>query len=213
MLIIGAKGFAKEVLEIFYQINVASDVVFFDNISLDLPEKLYDKYDIIRDYETVKDYFYNNSNKFILGIGNPANRHKLSNTFTELGGVLESVISPFATIGHFGTSIGVGVNIMTGVRITNDVMIADGCLINLNCTIAHNSKIEKFCELSPGVHISGNCAIGEYCSIGTGAVILPNLKIGNNVTIGAGAVVVKNVEDNDIVVGVPAKKINYCILN
>ena len=34
-----------------------------------------------------------------------------------------------------------------------------------------------------------------------------NIVIGENVKIGAGAVVLKNVEDNDTVVGVPARSV------
>lgn len=38
MLIVGAKGFAKEVLEILHQLDrLDDDVVFFDNITPDIP--------------------------------------------------------------------------------------------------------------------------------------------------------------------------------
>jgi UDP-perosamine 4-acetyltransferase len=50
----------------------------------------------------------------------------------------------------------------------------------------------------------GGVAIGDFTSIGSGAIILPNVSIGSNVVVGAGAVVTKDVDNNQLVVGVPA---------
>ena len=216
MLIIGAKGFAKEVLEIFDQNAFKDDLSFFDDISNDLPELLFERFKILRKFEDIQDYFKNVSSEFALGIGNPIDRNNMFNKLIKIGGVPYSTISPFAKIGHFGNYIGRGVNIMTGTIITNDIVIQDGVLINLNCTIGHDSHISSFAELSPGVHISGKCHIGSHSVIGTGAVLLPKIKIGKNVTIGAGSVVNKNIEDNSVAVGVPAKVIkkqNPLVLN
>lgn len=50
--------------------------------------------------------------------------------------------------------------------------------------------------------------IGNNTFIGMRATILPGTSIGDNCIIGAGAVVKGKIEDNTIVVGNPAKKIN-----
>lgn len=47
--------------------------------------------------------------------------------------------------------------------------------------------------------------LGDNIFIGSGAKIIGGIKIGNNVKIGANAVVVDDVEDNQTVVGVPAR--------
>lgn len=39
--------------------------------------------------------------------------------------------------------------------------------------------------------------------------IIGNVKIGNNVMIGAGSIVTKDIPDNAVVVGNPARIINY----
>lgn len=205
MLIIGAKGFAKEVLEVLYQINPTTKFSFFDNVTENLPDKLYHTFNVLKTFEEASQYFKDIDKRFVLGLGDPQARFKLAQKFISLGGQLESSISPYARIGHFGNYIGKGVNIMTGCSITNDISIGDGCLINLNCTLGHDIIMGEYCELSPGVHISGNCTLGKFCNIGTGAVILPKITLGENVTVGAGAVVTKNVADNTTVVGIPAK--------
>jgi sugar O-acyltransferase (sialic acid O-acetyltransferase NeuD family) len=203
MLIIGAKGFAKEVLEVLFQNNIQS-VYFFDDVNPELTGMLYDKFPILKSIEEVETHFKSISNEFTIGIGNPILRKKLFDTFTNIGGNFKSTISPKATIGSFGNRIEDGANIMTGAVLTNDIIIKKGVIINLNTTIGHDSEIGEFVELSPGVSISGNCKIGSFTTIGTNATILPKISIGTNVIVAAGAVVTKDVPDNCMVAGIPA---------
>ena len=204
MLIIGAKGFAKEVLEVLFQNDTLENIFFYDDVNNNLPEKLYDRFPILKNIEEAENYFEVISKEFTIGIGNPVLRKKLSEKFSRIGGVYTSTISPKAIIGHFGNKICNGSNIMSGTVITNDVHIGKGCLINLNCTIGHDTILNEFVELSPGVNVSGNCIIGAYSNIGTNAIILPKVTIGSNVIVAAGAVVTKNMPDNCMVIGMPA---------
>ncbi|MES2761320.1 MAG: acetyltransferase [Bacteroidota bacterium] len=204
MLIVGAKGFSKEVLEVLYQNDLHDDVVFYDDISNDLSEKLYGRFKVLTNMDDAKLYFEKVNQQFTIGIGNPLLRYKLSAKFIQAGGVFTSTISPKASVGHFGNQISEGCNIMTGAIITSDVTIGMGCLINLNCTIGHDTIIGDFTELSPGVNISGNCRIGKFSNLGTNAIVLPKITIGDNVVVAAGAVVTKDVPDNSMVAGVPA---------
>ena len=207
MLIIGAKGFAKEILEVLYQLNQIENVAFYDDVNEDIPEMLYNKFPIIKSISQAENYFKTAENKFTIGIGNPVLRKILFDKFTKIGGEFTSTISPKANIGHFGNVIGLGCNIMTGTILTNDIQIQNGVLINLNCTVGHDCIIGSFVEMSPGVHISGNCTIGDFTVLGTNATVLPKIKIGKNVVIGAGSVVTKDLPDNCVAVGIPAKVI------
>ena len=204
MLIIGAKGFAKELLEVLIHIDPAHDITFFDNISTDLPDLLYKKYKVIRNIDKLPEHFANDPN-FAPGIGGTHIRKQLCDIMTENGGVLKKVISPYARIGHFDTIVGDGCTVMVGAAITNNIKLGKGCLVNLNSTIAHDSDIGEFCDIAPGVNIAGNVTIGNFCALGIGSVILPGIRLGNNVIVGAGAVVNKDVPDNTIVAGIPAK--------
>jgi sugar O-acyltransferase (sialic acid O-acetyltransferase NeuD family) len=204
MIIIGAKGFAKEVLEVLHQNNKLENLVFYDDVNADLPNELYSQFPILKSTEEAENFFKTTDNKFTIGIGNPALRKMLYEKFTALGGEFYSTISPKASIGNFGNKINEGCNIMTGTVITNDVTIGKGCLINLNCTVGHDVVIGEFVELSPGVSVSGNCKIGNLSFIGTNATILPNICIGENVIVAAGAVVTKDIPSNCMVAGIPA---------
>ena len=204
MIIVGAKGFAKEVLEIFLQIGNLENLYFYDDLNVNIEKLIYGRFPVLINLEQAESLFKVFPD-FTIGIGGANTRKKIYEKFTSIGGNFTSVISPYANIGHFETLIKNGCNIMTGSVITNSVTIGKGNLLNLNCTIGHDCVIGDFCEFSPGVHISGNCIIGDNCLFGTGAVVLPKIKIGNNVIVGAGSVVIKDVPDNTTVVGIPAK--------
>jgi sugar O-acyltransferase (sialic acid O-acetyltransferase NeuD family) len=205
MVIVGAKGLAKEVLEIFAQRNQLDRIYFFDNISEDVPPILFGRFPVIRSVDLLKKTFDSiNDSSFTLGLGNPVYRKQLSDLISAAGGKLTSAISIKSEIGSFGNSIGEGCTIMSGSVITNGVTIGKGVLVNPLCSIAHDSKIEDFVEMSPGVRVTGHCLIGKYSVLGTNAVILPKVSLGQNVIVGAGAVVTQNIPDNSLVVGVPA---------
>ena len=48
MLIVGAKGFAKEVLEIIHELNQLENLVFFDDVNNDMKGKLLEKFPILK---------------------------------------------------------------------------------------------------------------------------------------------------------------------
>jgi|SRR5690554_180526 len=205
MLIVGAKGFAKEVLEVCFQNNCIDNLAFFDDVNNDIKGKLYSEFPILKKNEDVKSHFENSNNYFTIGIGNPKLRKLIYKKFIKLGGTYISTISTTAQIGSFNTVIEAGCNIMQKVVITNDVLIKKGTIINQLTSIGHDVVINDFCEISPNVSISGNCTIGKETFIGTGSIILPGIKIGKHVVIGAGSVVTKDLPDNCVAVGTPAK--------
>ncbi len=204
MLIAGAKGFAKEVLEALIRIERNNQVVFFDDLSENIPLLLYGKFPVLRDMAQVKEYFLSTDNRFNIGFGNPKLRIEMYEKLKAEKGNFTSIISPNASIGHFGCKIDVGCNIMQNVVITNDVQIGKGVLINQLTSIGHDVIIGDFTEICPSVVISGNCDVGSSSFIGSNATLLPKVKIGNNVIVAAGAVVTKDVPDNCMVAGVPA---------
>ena len=205
MLIVGAKGFAKEVLEILHQLNELEELVFYDDVNNDVPDKLFGQFLVIRTMQEASNYFKTVDNRFTIGIGNPVLRKKLCDKFIALGGEFSSTISPKAVIGHYGNHIGVGTNILTGAILSNSLIIGKGCIIYYNSIITHDCKIGDFVEISPNVALLGRCEIGSFSQIGANATVLPDVKIGNNVIIGAGSVITKDIPDNCLAVGVPSK--------
>jgi sugar O-acyltransferase (sialic acid O-acetyltransferase NeuD family) len=204
MLIIGAKGFAKEVLEVVYSSNDFSDIAFYDDVTPDLPKKLFDRFKVLTTLKEADTYFKTIDNRFTIGIGDPVLRRKMYYQFSKLGGVFSSTISPKVDIGQFDVEIGAGSNLLAGVILSNGVKIGQGSLLYYNAIVTHDVVLGDFVQISPGATLLGRCSVGSYSFIGSNAVILPDVVIGENVVVGAGAVVTKNIPDNTLVYGVPA---------
>jgi sugar O-acyltransferase (sialic acid O-acetyltransferase NeuD family) len=204
MIIIGAGGHAKEVAGVLREIQQIENLFFYDDVTENIPSHVWDEFRILRSEKDAKEELKNDP-RFVLGIGSPKFRHQLTLKFESIGGILTSVISPFARIGTHHVKLSAGLNIMTGAVITESISIGRGSLIHIQTSIHHDAVVGEFCEVLPGSHVLGNVAIGDFTSIGSGAIILPKIKIGNNVTVGAGAVVTKNLTNGAKVKGVPAK--------
>ncbi len=209
MIIIGAKGFAKEVLEILHQNNQLNELAFFDDVSKNLYGRLYDKFEILTSLQQAEKYFTTVDNSFTIGVGNPKIRKLLHDKFIAIGGKFVSTISNKAVFGSYDVKIGHGCNILSGSIFSNSTKIGIGCIVYYNSLITHDCIIGDFVEISPSVTILGRVTIGDYSQIGSNSTILPNLKIGKNVIIGSGSVVTKDLPDNCVVVGIPAKIIKF----
>nr|WP_315174706.1 acetyltransferase [uncultured Flavobacterium sp.] len=205
MLIVGAKGFAKEVLEVVHQNNQTDALVFYDDVNDDVPQNLYGQFKILKNSNEAEVYFKTIDSRFTIGIGNPVLRKNLFKKFTNLGGIFSSTISSLASIGSFDVEIGEGSNVLANSIFSNSVKIGKGCIVYYNSIITHDCLIGDFVQISPSVTLLGRCSIGDFSQIGANATVLPDIKVGRNVIIGAGSVVTKDIPDNCVVLGIPAK--------
>jgi sugar O-acyltransferase (sialic acid O-acetyltransferase NeuD family) len=207
MLIIGAKGFAKEVLEVLHHLNQLNDICFYDDVNTTIPEKLFGQFPVLKTIQEAEVYLRTVDNQFTIGIGNPVLRKKLFDKFSAVGGKLTSTISPLASIGSFDVQIGYGTNVLSGAVFSNGSKIGMGSIVYYNSIITHDCVIGDFVEISPSATILGRSEIGSYTQVGSNATILPDIKIGKNVIIGAGAVITKDIPDNCLAIGIPARVI------
>lgn len=204
MLVIGAKGFAKELLEILSQNDDLKDLAFYDDVNEKDPLFLFDRFPVLKNVLEAKQYLSHTDARFTIGIGNPQLRKKMYDKFTVYSKKFTNVISKNADIGTFGVVIGEGCNILSGVKVSNDVHIGLGCLIYYNSIITHDVRIGDFVEISPGACLLGRSTIGSFTQVGSGSIVLPDVKVGNNVIIAAGAVVTTDLPDHVMAAGVPA---------
>ena len=92
-----------------------------------------------------------------------------------------------------------GVQLWDGVRIGNDVFIGP------NATFTNDRFPRSKQHLSSVLQTM----IEDNASIGANATILPGITIGQNAMVGAGAVVTRSVPSHAVVVGNPARIVNY----
>jgi len=211
MIVIGAGGFAKELLQVLlsekYDFNY-KNLFFYDDMNNISGKKFFDKFTILTSAGEVEEIFKNQSPDFCVGVGMSKTRYKLCKKFENSGGKVRSIISNNSSLGTFDMNIEEGVTIMSEVTISNAVKIGKCSLINVNVMIGHDSVIGDFCDISPGVIITGHCELGNFVEVSTGVIILPGVKIGSNSIISAGSVISRDIPENSKVVGtIPSRVI------
>jgi sugar O-acyltransferase (sialic acid O-acetyltransferase NeuD family) len=207
MIIAGARGHAKEVIQVLELVlagNPPAGVYLYDDASADAGETLFGKYPILKTPGQLREAL-RTDRQCILATGSPASRYALSAKLRAAGGELTSLIAPTVLIGNYGVALRPGLNLMHHVLITNDVEIGEGTLVNAGAAVHHDVRVGRYNEIGPGARLLGNCQTGDFCQVGAAATLLPKVRIGQNVVIGAGAVVTRDIEDNAVAVGVPAR--------
>jgi len=88
------------------------------------------------------------------------------------------------------------------ITIGNNVYITDGCKF-----INHDGGTLILRKRTPSLEFTAPISIGNDVYLGIETLIMPGVKMGNNIIVGARSVITKNVDDNSVMVGVPAKLI------
>jgi UDP-3-O-[3-hydroxymyristoyl] glucosamine N-acyltransferase len=94
-----------------------------------------------------------------------------------------------------------------------DTVIGEFTSIDNQVQIAHNVKIGNYCMIAAQSGIAGSTVIGNNVQIGGQTGISGHLSVGNNVKIGGKSGVIADIEDNQIVMGYPAKSIRDFLTN
>jgi UDP-3-O-[3-hydroxymyristoyl] glucosamine N-acyltransferase len=94
-----------------------------------------------------------------------------------------------------------------------DTVIGEFTSIDNQVQIAHNVKIGNFCMIAAQSGIAGSTIIGNNVKIGGQTGISGHLSIGNNVKIGGKSGVIADINDNQTVMGYPAKNIRAFLTN
>lgn len=210
VVILGAGGFAREVLDVF---DACNDQVprtwevlgFVSEVPADWGTTRNDV-PVLGGFEWFAGTPGRRDVRVVCGIGSPAVRRRVVARADELGLSFVTVVHPRATLTRW-IELGAGTVVTAGVVLTNQIRVGRHVHLNLNATVGHDAVLGDFVTVAPGVHVSGNVEIGDGCDIGTGAAIVQKLAIGEWSVVGAGAVVNRDLPPNVTAVGVPARVI------
>lgn len=211
--------------------NIHKTAIIYDNVKLGKNVKI-GPYSIIYPNVEIKD---NTSIGPYCIIGEPIgsyykeDKHEFKKTIIEKDSVIRS-----NTIIYEGTSIGEGFNTGHHVTIREDSHIGKHCSAGTLTDIQGKCEIGNFVRMHSNVHVGQftkikdyawlfpyvvctndmyppmdrlkGCTIGEYAIVTTGTILLPGVEVGDNALVAAGAVVSRNVNEEAVVMGVPAKE-------
>lgn len=208
LIIIGARGFGREVFDLAMDIIEAGKADFLIKGFLD------DKADALEGLsgyppilDSVENYCIQQDDVFICGLGEPKWRKVYTEIILTKGGRFITLISPLATIRR-NAHIGEGCIITHYSNISVDTHIGNHCAI-LGSGIGHDSIVGDYSVLSGRCSVNGFVEIGSEVYLACGVAVAPHKKIGDGAFCGLGSVVITNVKAGAKVFGNPAKKMDF----
>jgi sugar O-acyltransferase (sialic acid O-acetyltransferase NeuD family) len=206
-VIVGAGGFAREVLCLIRDIEAAGpsfEVVGFVDDRTELQGKSFLGVPVIG---TVSDLTTGAlGDSFTLGVGSPVLKSRLGSQLEAAGLRAATLIHPTVVLSE-SVAYGPGLVACAQSVFTCDIEVGRFVTVNLGCTVGHDSTLGDFSTLAPGVHLSGNVSLGEGCDVGTGVATVQGVSVGPWSILGAGAVVVSDLPRDCTAVGIPAHTI------
>lgn len=210
LVIIGAGGFGREVLDVVEACNDDLAMVgqsleavgFLDDGDPD--PKLLEPYGVghigpVSALESMPvDVGY------VIGIGSPKARADLDARFASSRDC-PVLVHPSATVGRRAVEFGPGSIVCAQAALTNHIRLGRHVHVNLGSTIGHDATLADYVTLSPLVAISGGVKVEAGAFFGTGATVNPGLTVGAGAVIGSGASVIRDAPADAVSVGVPAK--------
>ena len=206
LLIYGASGLGREILETVMDIN--SKAYTYDVLGwLDdgiLPGTVINNFSVLGNSE----YLADNCEAYaiVLAIANPEIKEMLYNKIKSINPYVRFpyLVHPTAQVSA-SAQIDDGVVISRLCWVSIDTKLDKFVLLNTKCDVAHDSKIGAFSSLMPSVEISGNVTVGTKVFCGVQSAVHQGLTIGNGAIIGMGSKVMLDVPAHCTVLGNPAK--------
>lgn len=205
IVILGAGGHGRVVLDILQQARLHNPVGFLDNNAA-LHGRRIDGLPVFGGIESIDDIRRRGVRGVVVAIGDNGVRRALGDR-VEAGELeLVSAIHPSAQLAS-NARVGKGVVIAAGALVCAHCQIGDYAILNTGCIVDHESMIGTSVHICPGVRLAGHVVVESGAFVGIGATVVQNVRIGFEAIVGAGAVVTQDVDPMTTVVGVPARAI------
>lgn len=204
LVIVGAGGFGREVLDVVEAINAERPTYrvlgFLDDGRPDTEllarrdARFLGPLSVLRSLEA----------DYVVGIGSPQVRKDIDTLAAQWEVTAATLIHPDASLGA-DVRIEAGTVITAGVRVTTHVTLGRHVHLNLNATVGHDVILGNYVTVNPGVNISGNVTVNDEVMLGTGSCVIQGVTIGSQAIVGAGAAVTRDLPGGVTAVGIPAK--------
>ena len=205
-LIIGARGFGREVLTYIEDDNPFATIKGFLD---DDPHALMGYEGRAEIIASPFEYIPLENELFVAAIGDPKARFKFTERLREEFHVdFGTIVHPSARVARY-TNLKRGSIIGPNVGISVDVSIGDFTHIQEFTVIGHNAKIGDWCQINSHCTIAGGALIGNNVTIHPNCVVTSKAVIGDGVIVAPGSVVIGRIPPNITILGNPARKFSY----
>lgn len=194
MIILGASGHAKVIIEIAQANDRTIDTVYDKDVA---------KVEVLG-YPVCHDEIPPQATCAVIAIGNNKIRQQLAQDHKT--SFCAPLIHPTAIVSP-SASLGEGTVVMAGAIINAGAKIGAHVIINTAAVVEHDCVIEDFVHISPNAALAGNVTVEKGAHVGIGANVIQGVQIGKQAVIGAGAAIIEGVAAHAVVVGVPGKQI------
>ena len=203
IVIFGASGHARVVADIIIRSGMYKIAGFIDSI-LEAGD-LFHGYPVLGSEEVLPELAAQQAlTQGIIAIGDNWKREIVSDKVIGLipNFTFVNAIHPTALV---DSTLGQGIVAMAGVIANPGTVIGSHCILNTGSILDHDTKMENFSSIAPGVTIGGNCRLGYGSAVSIGATVIHGIDIGEHAIVGAGAVVVRDVPSLTVSYGNPSR--------
>jgi len=205
LLIWGAGGHGKVVLDVVRAQATFTDIVFIDD-GARISCGDFQGCRIVGDRTELTRLRALGYTHFVVAIGCNDVRAKCFRAAFEAGIEPATFIHPAAAVSRCAT-IAAGTVVMAKAVINAASVVGTNCIVNSGAIVEHDCILADHVHVAPGVVLGGGVGIGAYSLVGLNSSVLPGTEIGERAIVGAGTVVLANVAPGDTVVGAPARSL------
>lgn len=149
-------------------------------------------------------YMKNEEAEFIIAVGEPSSRKLLFDKITSAGYKLTTLIDKTAIISDTAKILE-GCVIGAYAIVSSAVVMKENCLVMYEAIIGHHAVVGQDCVICPKATVGGHSKVGRQTFLGLGSSMIQGANIGCEAIVGMGSMVFRDVEDNQTVVGNPAR--------
>jgi sugar O-acyltransferase (sialic acid O-acetyltransferase NeuD family) len=202
IIIIGAGGFGREILDTIYYINqFASKYHVLGFIDKNIQKgSIVNGLPVLGNDSNLESY---TEASLVIGIGDPHTRKRYFELYKDRFD-FPIIIHPTAIISDFAV-IGPGSLIQAFCIVAANSIIGNCVAINARSGIGHDARVGNYTSIQSFCDITGNNSVGELCFFGTGVKLIPGLAIASESYLCAGTVIFKNIIAKSKVLGNPGK--------
>jgi sugar O-acyltransferase (sialic acid O-acetyltransferase NeuD family) len=207
LLLIGAGGFGREVVEAVRAINQQAptwELLGFLDDGFEMQGSTVDGTPVVGTTGAIERF---PQAQVVVCTGSPSNYFSRKRLVTRLG--LPS--SRYATLIHpsaimpASVDLGPGSVLLATVVVTARIRLGAHVAVMPGVVLTHDDVVGDYVTMGAGARLAGGVTIGEGAYIGAGAMVREKLSVGPWALLGMGAVVLTNVPEAEVWAGVPAR--------